>query len=315
MQQRHPWLTVSGYMLVGSCLLGSCLLGAGLLGCSDGDRQVRDSGFPGVRPQAAPPSTLVGNTTAAIDLRALFPESSQLVGVAVAPNGDRYVLDENSGLHRLGAGGPELILDSSKLQAQYGLSSDLELTDVVAFGEHRFLLTAENDGFLLDLQSETMQSYFCYLPPSSADQLPDLPQSISQVLQQSGVAVKQRTESVAVNLVSGQIFAQPRTLRLDAPLSSAGSELFVFEPGGGEPLGVMALLDPNFVAGGMLATESRLLLGFESGLYELVGDRPELIRALDAGVVITGMARDTDGSLLVLDGPAKRLLQVQLFNQ
>jgi hypothetical protein len=335
MQQRPSSSTVSGHVqhgsflggslvsracLLGSVLLGSVLLGAGLFGCGEGDGQTRASAFPGVRPAGTPaPSTLVGNTTATLDLSPFFPASSQLVGVAVSPNGDRYVLDEKTGLHRLGDAGTELIMDSSSVQARYGLSPALEFTDVVAFGAHRFLITAENDGFLLDLDAESMQPYFCYLPSVSPseeqEREQERPRSISQALQASGVAVKQRTESVTVNPLTGQIFAQPRTLRLDSELTSAGSELFVFEPGQAEPVGVMPLLDPNFVAGGMLPVESRLLLGFGNGLYELVGDEPELVRALDAGVVITGMARDVDGSLLVLDGPARRLLSVQSFTR
>jgi hypothetical protein len=45
----------------------------------------------------------------------------------------------------------------------------VELTDVVALDADRFALTAENDGFLLNVRTGGFESYFCYLPPPPMD--------------------------------------------------------------------------------------------------------------------------------------------------
>ena len=260
------------------------------------------------------------------DLDPFMPESAELVGIAVSPDGTRHVLDARSGLYRLNESGPELVLDSTNLEARYGLSPGLELTDVVGYGPDRFLLTAENDGFLLDLWAGTMQSYFCYLPPSPPEETgnaPEPPMSVSQVLAASGVPVKQRTESVTINLASGQIFAQPQTLLLEAEpslsplarsaaLDVAGSELFVFGAEGGQPSEVVAI-DFTFLAGGMIAWGDRLLLGFQDNLYEMtVGGPFRLGRFAWGDATVTGMALDVDGSLLVLDGPGRRLFELRI---
>lgn len=289
--------------------------------CGQGERP-RDAA-PGLAPTPGTPS-FSGLQPTLVDLEPWLPAQAKLVGIAVAPDGERYVLDATSGLYHFGAGGVERVLDSQTLDERYGLAPDLELTDVVAYGPDRFLVTAENDGFLLDLWAGTMQSYFCYLPPSepgdAVGQDPSVPVSISQVLAASGVPVKQRTESVAVNPLSGEIFAQPQTLRLDAGLAPAagveldpvaGSELFVFQSAGGEPSEVQAV-DPNFLAGGMVAKSDRLFLGFGDGLFELTPSSiPARIGYFPTGTVVTGMALDLDGALLVLDGPARRLLRFQ----
>ncbi len=299
------------------------LLGSSLLGCGQGEAE--RSNWPGGEPptQSEPLPNLTPTATETLDLSPWFSDASgsDLAGVAVAPNGDRYVLDKSSGLHLLRPEGTEPVLDSRNVEARYGLSPDLEFTDVVAYGEDRFLITAENDGFLLDLWAGSMRSHFCYFPPvrgDSGDVVVDSAPllSISQILASSGIPVKQRTESVAVNVSSGQIFVQPQTLRLDLPSPDrgvAGSELFVFAPGGGQPLQVTELRDPAFSAGGMVAVNDRLLVGFQDGLYELSFGSAEAVRilALDAGVVVTGMALDGD-QLLVLDGPARRLIIVDI---
>jgi hypothetical protein len=292
------------------------LLASGLLGCGQGEGERS----PGLRGEPPPLPQLTLTATETLDLSPWFSDASgsELVGVAVAPNGDRYVLDKSSGLHLLRAEGTELVLDSRNIEARYGLSPDLELTDVVAYGEDRFLITAENDGFLLDLWAGSMRSHFCYFPERGGEVAGVEPPSISvsQVLASSGIPVKQRTESVTVNLNSGQIFAQPQTFRLDvlsSESSLAGSELFVFAPAGGQPMQVTELSDPGFVAGGMAAIRDRLVVGFRDGLYELSfgGEVAAPILTLDAGVVVTGMALDGE-QLLLLDGPGRRLIIVEL---
>jgi hypothetical protein len=256
-----------------------------------------------------------------VQLAELFPGESALVGVAITPDGKRYVLDQRAGLYEVGEVEARLVFNTTGL-------SGVELTDVVALDADRFALTAENDGFLLDVRSNSFTSYFCYLPPtppyeqglggsSSSGGSPPLqpgivPFSISQSLQAEGVQVSQRTESVAFNPTTRQLFAQPRTVRLDTG-GIAGAEVFVFGEAGGEPISVLALPDSSFVAAGMAAMPGdRLLLGAGSGIFEVsMNGAFQKLRQLDRTINITGMARAPDGALWILDGSGRRLIEVQ----
>ena len=241
------------------------------------------------------------------ELRGL-PADAQLVGVAITPNGKRYVLDQRSGLYRIDPAGAVLVFNTTGL-------AGLELTDIVALDDARFAITAENDGFLFDIRTGKLSSYFCYLPPlpdSGADgdgsSQPVVPISVSQTLQLAGVAVSQRTEAVAFNPNTGRLFAQPRTTRLDTG-GIAGSELFVFEQAGGEPVSVFPL-DSGFVAKGMVVVDDRLFLGSGSSLWEAALDGAlTRVGELDSSIDLGGMARAPDGTLWLLDGKGQRLVK------
>jgi len=266
----------------------------------------------GMESRPATPATPAASSSP-VRLKELLPKDAVLVGVTITPDGRRYVLDQRSGLYEVGNERARLVFNSTGLNG-------VELTDVVALDTDRFALTAENDGFLLDLRTGGLTSYFCYLPNlpepdvsggGTGQPTVSTPVSLSQTLQLQGVAVKQRTESVALNPDTRQLFAQPRTIRLDTG-GVAGSELFVFDEDGGEPTQVLPLTQTDFVAGGMVAAQgNRLLLGAGSAIYEATasGDFP-LVRQLDAAIEITGMARAPDGSLWLLDGTSSQLLKL-----
>src|SRR5882724_6949579 len=158
-------------------------------------------------------------TSSELKLDGLLPTDALLVGVTIAPDGKRYVLDQRSGLYEVDDSGATLVLNTTGL-------GGVVLTDVAALDADRFAVTAENDGFLFDARTQAFSSYFCYLPAppmppagsggagGSATVPPSTPLSISQTLQLDGVAVKQRTESVAFNPDTRQLFAQPLTTRL-----------------------------------------------------------------------------------------------------
>jgi hypothetical protein len=241
------------------------------------------------------------------ELRGL-PADAQLVGVAITPNGTRYVLDQRSGLYRIDAAGAVLVFNTTGL-------TGLEFTDIVALDDARLAITAENDGFLFDMSTGKLSSYFCYLPPppnSGADgngsSQPVVPVSVSQTLQLAGIAVSQRTEAVAFNANTGQLFAQPRTTRLDTG-GIAGSELFVFGQAGGEPVSVLPL-ESSFVAKGMVVVADRLILGSGSSLWEAALDGGlTRVGELDPAIDLSGMARAPDGTLWVLDDKGRRLVK------
>jgi hypothetical protein len=282
-----------------------------LAGCDRGSATESDT--------TPPPPT---GSASDVQLANLLPAGAVLVGVTITPDGKRYVLDQRSGLYELGESSASLVFNTSGLNG-------VELTDVVALDNDRFALTAENDGFLYDKRTQAFESYFCYLPSAppndpmpggggssagaggSPTQPVTPPISISQSLELNGIAVKQRTESVAFNTGTRQLFAQPRTTRLDNG-SMAGSELFVFNEGGGQPIQVLPFVDTSFVAGGMVsAPGNRLLLGAKNVVYEVTLDgsfTPRL--TLEAGVDISGMAASPNGTLWLLDSASQRLLKL-----
>lgn len=250
-----------------------------------------DRGTPDVAP----------GSEAEASLRGLVPANAVLVGVTFTPEGKRYVLDQRSGLYEIGASSATQVWSTTS-------ASGIELTDVVALDNERFAVTAENDGFLLDTRDHSFSSYFCYLPRSPTP--PAQPTTISQTLALQGIPVKQRTESVAFNPGSLQLFAQPQTVRLDTS-TVAGSELFVFDQAGGQPIQVLTL-DPSFVAGGMVAASGgQLIVGARNAIYELTSAGGlSLLLDLDASITITGMAVSPTGALWVLDGAGQRLIAV-----
>ena len=182
----------------------------------------------------------------------LLPADSDVVGVTVSPEGRRYVLDSTGRLY---------LLEPSRATLVFTAPAPIELTDIVALGGERFAVTAENDGFMLDVHNQSFSSYFCYLPGSFDVDPMVVPPSVSQMLRNEGIEVKERTESVAFNPETLQLFAQPQTIRLDTG-AVVGSELFVFSDGGGQPIQVRSMNNIGFLAGGMVAVDgTRLLLG------------------------------------------------------
>jgi hypothetical protein len=259
------------------------------------------------------------------DLGSFFPESARLVGVALAPDtGQLYVLEARAGLYEITSDAARLVFDlpASRVVAGTGDGSPpIELTDVAVdpssvggpAGSPRFMLTAENDGFLLSLPSTTLTSHFCYFPSMVDDEpTPVAAPSISQELRAQGIPIVERTEAVAVNEQSGQIVAQPRTLRIDGA-GVAGSELFVFDATGGQPTATRRFERTEFVAGGAaFVFQTSLVLGSGSTLYitQGWGDDVRRIASVPGASEITGMASLPGGNLLVLDGPSKRLLEL-----
>lgn len=289
-------------------------------------------GLPGLGGEPATPRALI--IAEEMDLAALFPESAQLVGVAVAPapldgTGTRYVLEATTGLYALEDGQARLVFDLQAATALRGTettSPPVELTDVAIdpfssqAGAPAFIATAENDGFAFGLHNSLLQSYFCYFPEVREEgvnpAVVEVPPSVSQELRAQGVVVKERTEAVAISDLTGQLFAQPRTIIVDSG-NVAGSELFVFEQTGGQPVATRRFDDVAFSAGGMVVAGGvQLVLGYQGTIYagDRWGDPLRRVGAIDLEqpVTITGMALDHTAGLFVLDGAGKRLLRIEL---
>ena len=133
------------------------------------------------------------------------------------------------------------------------------------------------------------------------------------MLRSAGIEVKERTESVAFNRDTLQLFAQPQTIRLDTG-EVVGSELFIFSDGGGQPIAVQSMTTSSFIAGGMVAVDgTRLLMGQGSQIFEMDQSAGPTLRTQlkDTTIDISGLALDTDGDLLVLDRAGRRLLEMR----
>jgi hypothetical protein len=269
---------------------------------------------------SSPPVVMV--VRASRELAPLFPADAELVGVAVDAldsAGTAYVLEARTGLYAITATGAELVFslpESAAVRADGDTRPPAELTDVAFHpwqstpGSPSFAVTAENDGFALTSGGSVLHSFFCYFP-SSMESSVVAPLSVSQELRAQGIEIKERTHAVAVHPSNGQIFAQPRTLRLDDG-SVAGSELFMFARDGGQPIFPRRFEISEFAAGGMAVVSDRTLaLGYGSDLY-VTDDwvSPARWVAMLEGVTIEGLAVTPEGHMLVLDGPGKRLLEI-----
>lgn len=289
---------------------------------------------------------LAGTVT---DLTPLLPPDVELVGLAAGFDGQWYVLDARRGIYALSEGGAELVFDlsgSSVMSAEGVLQAPPdELTDIALFrssgvtreGESdpeagpTFVVTAENDGYLLSLPGAVLESHFCYFPRVDnrwGRTVGDSPvwdglgpdglgpeglrtPSVSQELRANGLAVAERTEAVAVG-GGDRIMVQPRTIAL-ATGTVAGSELFVFGAGGGDTPEALRRLDAvDFRAGGMTTDGFDLWMVQGSDVYHSTVESDALLRVatVEAATDITGMA-DVGRLSLMLDGPSRRVIAVE----
>jgi hypothetical protein len=239
------------------------------------------------------------------DLRDAFADDAALVGVTADPStGELFVLDASRGLYRFQIGeAPELVYDVRDAPL---LPS--AFTDVAALGDGQFALTVVNDGFLLDLASGTLSQHFCDFP----DRPPEEPAlSVSEQYAREGVAVRQHTEAVAFSKEHGLLYAQPQTID-EQTNAVLGSELAAFDAFTGEDLTWVSLPDSGLQAGGMVALGENVLLGFPEQLW-LVGNETSVMVASNADLGISrvdGMTLSSRNTLIVLDAPARALIEI-----
>jgi hypothetical protein len=293
-------------------------------GCSE-EGDARRFGDPSTPIRVVPRDDVPTLSGEVVALGDWFPSDTELVGVGVDSNsGDVYVLDARRGVYALGDGSATLVFD---LPASTAVGSDgsgtavpTELTDLaVRSGPSgpELIVTAENDGFVANPRNQVLTSFFCYLPEADPEdqgaweQEAIIPISVSQEARLAGIDVFERTEAIAMDPWSQEIYAQPRTHRVDGG-EVLGSEIFRFGPLGGDaPIDLQRLASSDFVAGGMLVDDaSRLLLGQGPNLFTgRVGEDLTHFARVDAA--ITGMAFDLRRDrMLVLDGPARAMVVI-----
>ncbi len=237
-----------------------------------------------------------------VDFRsALGSESVDVVGVTIRPDtGQRYVLDSARGIYEVDLEGEmTLLLALDKFPvADQPLQS--EFTDIAALAGEQFVLTARNEGYLLDLGANTLQRHFCYLPDDQPAQ-----------------EVYQLTHSVTFDAASHQIYAQPQTLTIESN-SVQASSIGMFGESDGAEQTWYALPDRNYIAGAIAMTgEGNLLLARDASItqynFSTLTQGEELsLDAYDVGEV-TGLAIDTEAqTILVVDGIRDALLELPL---
>jgi hypothetical protein len=243
------------------------------------------------------PPTEPEEPLARTDLRAATGQAdARPVGVTVAGDGTRFVLDEQAGLYRMGLdGSAQLVLAIGDLPGAAEVR--WPLTDIVALGPNLFALTAIGDGFLLDVAERTMARHFCYEPGGfPTDQ-------------------EQRTNALAFDPATDRLYAQPRTSE-DGVL--VRSELAMFARPNGADLRWDPLPD-DVDAGGLavLPGADALLLGAGGRLlrFDLATSRLTTVEDLRRFGVTTidGLTLDAAAqTLLVLDGADDELIELDL---
>ena len=221
------------------------------------------------------------------------------VGVTVSPTtGEVFLLDANLGLYSVTESGIfRLVAGAATLYVAAPISG---YTDVASLGGGKFALTAMNDGYLLDLATNSIQQHFCYVPGFlfSPTNIPD-----------------QLTLSVAFDPITERILVQPLTLDAGT-LNSINSEVGTFPLSGGVGRDWHPLLDPEFLAGAIAVDSTGMLWlgrGAELYRYDLTTDTMTFDQRLDGYPVteIAGLAFDRD-RLLVVDAPSRSLLRIPL---
>lgn len=241
---------------------------------------------------------------ATVALRAsLGSENIDVTGVTVDPiTKKRYVLDARAGIYEMDGDQATLVSPLHEMVGD-GVFPMSDFTDFVALGNGRFALTAVNDGFLLDTNTKTFSSYFCYVPGDIID--PEAP-----------IPVQQLTRSVTFDPTRNKLFAQPQTFRegLQGPPESA--EVGRFDIEGGEGYGWIDLNDPEFSAGGIaVEADGTMLLGADEALYRLDLETGDLREAYDLSSLqigtISGLAVDGE-RVLVIDAARQELVEITI---
>ncbi len=271
------------------------------------------SGCPNVPADPLPPPQ--GTIDLALALGVADP---QVIGVTVDPdNGARYLLDRAAGLFELADDGTATLLRGIETFPTPAVLPRSDWTDFVSLGHDQFAITALSDGYLLDLEADTLTEYFCYVPDDMGG--PDGGQPV----------LDQLTNSVTFDPNSNILYAQPITFAADtsATVVSQAASIGAYSLDGGQPIAWFDLEDIDFLAGGSaVLADGTLLLGRGS---EILKFDPETQSGLiSVGVLppregrtavqrkqpsIDGLAIDsTRGELLIVEGTTDELIRISL---
>jgi hypothetical protein len=237
-----------------------------------------------------------------VDFRDSLDSSTvDVIGVTIRPDtGQRYVLDSARGIFEVDLDGNMSIVRALQ---DFPLPDEViqsDFTDIASLGGQRFALTARNEGYLLDLDANTLRRHFCYLPEGEDVQ-----------------EVYQLTQSVTYDAETQKIYAQPQTLALDTG-SVQASSIGMFGVADGAEQTWFALGDPSFIAGAIaMDAEGQLILaeGDTISRFNFMTQVHDSGVSLDAYEVgrVTGLAVDLEAqTMLIVDGARDALLELPL---
>jgi hypothetical protein len=220
------------------------------------------------------------------------------VGLAIAPDGQRFVFDEVAGLVRLDGDRAVTVVPMAQLPDP-GPTAALKppVTDLVALAPGLFALTAIGDGFLLDTSAMTLSQHFCYVPDG-------LPPDLTQ-----------RTDAIAFDGARQRLYAQPITYNESGVFLS--SQLASYDRATGDLL-EWHITTPDIAATAMVVLpDGDLILaqGARLSRFEVATKNAALLDDLGRfGVLsIDGLAIDLAlGTLVVVDGTADAVFDIEL---
>lgn len=235
------------------------------------------------------------------DLRAAMDTSGDVdpVGVAISPDGQRFVFDEARGLFRLdGDRAVSVVPMSAMPDPGPAVRIRPPFTDLVALATDVFALTAIGDGYLLDTSAMTLKQHFCYEPG-------EFP--VEELVQ--------RTDALAYDVATDRLYAQPVTTTLDGELRS--SQVAAYDRASGIDIEWRVTEDDIAATGMIWLSEVGLVLGqgsrlsrFDMGTGQaiLIADLAQLeVRSID------GLALDTaTNALVVVDKKTDMMFDIDL---
>lgn len=235
-----------------------------------------------------------------IDLRAAMQTTGDIspIGLAITPDGKRFVFEETAGLYRLDGDLAVVVVPMSAMPDP-GPTAPLKLpfTDLVAIAPDVFALTAIGDGYVLDTSAMTLRQRFCYLPD-------DVPRTLTK-----------RTDGIAYDPASGKLYAQPVTY--DAAGTVQYAQVAGYELASGKDVEWYSAAT-DVAATGMLAIPSvGLVLGQGSRLtrFDTATSTSILLDDLERFGVrsIDGLAiDDAAGTLVVVDKQTDTVFDIEL---
>ena len=233
---------------------------------------------------------------------ALGVDEPQVVGLTLDPTtGQRFVLEASAGIFEILEDGTALLVRAGDEFPEPDVAPLSGWTDFVSLGDDRFAVTARSDGYLLDLQAETMTEYFCYEPGFMEPEL------------------EQLTNGLTLDAEAELLYAQPATYDVSGesgPVDQAiSAAIGAYTLDGGQPVAWFELPDVDFLAGGLaIAADGSVLLGRDNELHRFVLEgegRIEAVGVLDSVGSIDAMTFDpATGQLFVVDGTAGTLVEV-----
>ncbi len=233
------------------------------------------------------------------DLAAMMGvDDASPVGITVAPDtGERWALDDVHGLFKLTDDGAEHVMALHEFP-EADVWPQSGWTDIAALGDDRFAITAQSDGYILDVSANTLMQHFCYEPGW-----------------EEWETSYELTTSLGYDAETNSIIAQPQSRTADElgeTVTGAAVGVYDASLGGAAPEEWYALTDANFLATGMAveSSEALLLVQDDGGIFRFtMGEAaPHRLGTLQETSAVGGAVLDGD-VLLVVDAQTDRLIE------